>query len=240
MKKLLFFLLLTPLFASQITIAVATNVSYAIKSLVKDFNKLYPDVNVRVVLGSSGKLTAQIKNHAPYDIFLSANMKYPWYLYKNGYAFTRPVVYARGALAFFAPKKTVNSIEDIKNLNKIAMPNPSLAPYGKAAQEFLHNKWWDLHDKIVFTETVTQALSYALAATDGAFVAKSALFSPKMKKYKEGVHWIEIPSKYYEPINQGIVLLSRAKSNKNAAAFYTYMLSKRAAEILEKYGYIVK
>ena len=65
------------LYAGSINIAVAANVSYAIDELKKEFNTLYPDIDVRVTLGSSGKLTAQIKNGAPYQLFMAANMKYP-------------------------------------------------------------------------------------------------------------------------------------------------------------------
>jgi len=231
MKKFFTFLFFFSLLAAQINVAVAANVSYAIKDLIKDFNKLYPDIKVNVIIGSSGKLTAQIQNNAPYDIFLSANMKYPLFLYKKGFAFTKPVVYAKGALVlFFIKKKPTLNINNLK----IAIANPKLAPYGKAAKEFLENK--NLTPNLVYTQTITQALSYAFAATDGAFVAKSAMFSPKMRKYKK--NWIEVPINYYTPIKQGIVLLSRAKKNKEATAFFSYMLSKNAAKILKAYGYI--
>ena len=236
-KTLFFFFLLIPLFASEINIAVAANVSYAIKDLVKTFNKIYPDIKVRVILGSSGKLTAQIQNNAPYDLFLSANMKYPDFLYKKGFAYTRPVVYAYGALAFVSFHKKISSINDLKKLKTIALPNPKLAPYGKAAEEFLKNS--GLKSKnIIYTQTITQALSYAISATDGAFISKSALSSKNMKQYH--FYSIEIPEKYYHLIKQGMVLLLRAKNNKDAAAFFAFMLSKNAQKILKQYGYSIK
>ena len=92
-------------FAGAINIAVAANVSYAIDTINEEFNKLYPDTKVRVILGSSGKLTAQIKNGAPYQLFMSANMKYPHSLYKDNIAITRPLVYAQGRLVYFSNKK---------------------------------------------------------------------------------------------------------------------------------------
>ncbi|RUM73589.1 MAG: molybdate ABC transporter substrate-binding protein, partial [Sulfurovum sp.] len=80
--------------AETIKIAVSANVSYAINDLKKEFNRLYPDIKVQVTLGGTGKLTAQIKNNAPYQILMGANMLYPETLYKEGFAVTRPLVYA--------------------------------------------------------------------------------------------------------------------------------------------------
>ncbi|TNF45403.1 MAG: extracellular solute-binding protein, partial [Epsilonproteobacteria bacterium] len=80
--------------AGEIKIAVAANVSYAIEPLKKAFNEHHPDTKIEVILGSSGKLTAQIKNGAPYALFLSANMKYPEALYNEGVAVTEPIIYA--------------------------------------------------------------------------------------------------------------------------------------------------
>ena len=93
------------LFAGTINIAVAANVSYAINELVAEFNQIHPDTKVNVTLGSSGKLTAQIRNGAPYQLFMSANMKYPQSLYDDNIAVTRPLVYAQGSLAYFSSKK---------------------------------------------------------------------------------------------------------------------------------------
>ena len=85
MKRLLILLTLgiSVLGAGTINVAVAANVSYAIEDLTKEFNKTHPDIKIRVTLGSSGKLTAQIKHGAPYNLFMSANMKYPQALYKE-------------------------------------------------------------------------------------------------------------------------------------------------------------
>jgi len=95
MKKLLFFLFVLKIFASTIYIGSAANLTYAMPDLIKAFNKKYPDVHVKVILSSSGKLTAQILRGANIDIFLSANMKYPLKIYKAGLAKKSPKVYAR-------------------------------------------------------------------------------------------------------------------------------------------------
>ncbi len=236
MKLLLIFFFFTSLFAKELTVAVAANVTYAINDLVNEFKKTNPGVNVRVILGSSGKLTAQIQNNAPYDLFLSANMKYPKYLYEKGLAYTKPVVYAKGAIAFVSFKHDLKSIKDIESLQNVAVPNPKLAPYGAASIEFLRNSHINPKN-IIYTQTITQALSYAITATDGAFIAKSALYSPKLNMKKSV---LEIPSKFYTPIKQGMVILTKAKDNMDAYKFFVFMLSKPAQKILKKYGYIVE
>jgi molybdate transport system substrate-binding protein len=247
MKKILFcFLLgLLTLSAGEITVAVAANVSYAIDDLKKAFNQLHPDTKVQVILGSSGKLTAQIKNGAPYQLFMAANMKYPEALYKEGNAVTRPLVYAQGSLAYLSNKKQdfTKGIALIKGtaIKKIAVANPKTAPYGKAAVEAMKNGGVleAVRKKFVYAESISQTVSYAVTAADIGFVAKSSLYSPKMAQFKEGVNWADVDPKLYTPINQGMVVLSNGGKNSEVEAFYTFMLSARAKEILQNYGYLI-
>ncbi len=233
------------LFAGTIKIAVAANVSYAVESLKKEFSKLYPDTKVQVILGSSGKLTAQIKKGAPYQLFMSANMKYPKTLYKDGFAVTKPIVYAQGSLAILSSKKQdfsqgINIVKKQK-IKRIAVANPKTAPYGKAAIQALKNAkiYNDVKDKFIYAESISQTVVYTLSAADIGFVAKSALYSPKMKRFKKGINWIEIDPKLYTPINQGIVILKNGEGNCEVAAFYSFILSKRAKKIFEDFGYLV-
>ena len=247
MKKILLSLLLSllSLNAGEINIAVAANVSYAMDDLKKAFNQLHPDTTVNVTLGSSGKLTAQIKNGAPYQLFMAANMKYPEALYKEGVAVTRPLVYAQGSLAYLSSKKQdfskgIALVQD-GSINKIAVANPKTAPYGKAAIEAMKNGgvYENAKDKYVFAESISQTVTYAVTAADIGFIAKSSLYSPKMAKYKEGINWAEVDTKLYTPINQGIVMLKNGETNSEVAAFYAFMLSAKAKEILQSYGYMV-
>ncbi|AXX87010.1 molybdate ABC transporter substrate-binding protein [Malaciobacter marinus] len=238
-------LLVSSLFSGDINIAVAANVSYAIDDLKKEFNKLYPNTNVKVTLGSSGKLTAQIKNGAPYDLFMAANMKYPQALYKDDLAVTRPLVYAQGSLAYLSKKaldfsKGIELVKD-KSFRKIAIANPKTAPYGTASVEAMKNAkvYKDIEKKLIYAESISQTVTYALTAADVGFIAKSSLFSDKMSKYKQGVNWYSVDTKLYTPINQGIVLLKKAQSNNEASAFYSFILSKKAKKIFEEFGYLV-
>lgn len=238
-------LLTSSLYADKITIAAAANVSYAIKELTSAFNKDYPNIKVNVVLGSSGKLTAQMHHGAPYELFMSANMKYPNSLYEKKLTLGKPVVYAQGTLSIFSPKK-----KDIQkgiylatdpSIHRIAIANPKTAPYGKATFEAMKKAtiYNEIKHKFIYGESISQTVSYAVTATDIGFIATASLYSPKMKNYKKGIHWKKINPQLYHPINQGIVILKQAEEKPEVQAFYNFILSKKAKKIFEAYGYII-
>jgi len=247
MKRIIVTLLVLTLSlqASTITIAVAANVSYAIEDLKKEFNQLHPNINIRVILGSSGKLTAQIKNGAPYGLFMSANMKYPQALYKQKLAITKPRVYAQGALAYLSnkPRDFSQGIFFLTNpdIQRIAIANPKTAPYGMAAFEALTNAKLvkKLTPKFVYGESISQTVSYAVTAADVSLIAKSSLYSKKMLHFKEAVHWASVNPKLYTPIKQGIVLLKESQNRVDYRAFYDFIESASAKSIFKKYGYVV-
>ncbi len=248
MKKTVLLLLFVTLslYAKTINIAVAANVSYAIPTLIGEFHKQNPDTKVQTSLGSSGKLTAQIQNGAPYDILMSANMKYPDSLYKKGLAITKPVVYAQGALAILSVRqrdfsKGISIVKD-DTIRRIAIANPKTAPYGKASIQALQNAglYAEVKNKFIYAESVSQTVAYTVTATDLGFIAKSSLFSVKMKQYKKDINYIDVNQKLYTPINQGIVLLKHSANNADAKAFYRFILSKKAKQIFKAYGYHVK
>lgn len=232
--------------AETIKIAVAANVSYAIQDLKQEFKKSHPDTKILVTLGSSGKLTAQIKNGAPYQIFLSANMKYPQELYKDATAITKPIVYANGSLAYLSNKNqkftTGINILKTKKIAKIAIANPKTAPYGKAALEAIKNAGIldNVKNKLVYAESISQTVSYTVVAADIGIVAKSSLYSPLMSKYKKDINWADVDTKLYTPINQGIVLLKNGKDVEMAKAFYNFILGEKAKKIFRRFGYICK
>ena len=246
MKKLLVLIgFALSLSAGSINVAVAANVSYAIDELIAKFRQTYPNTDVKVTLGSSGKLTAQIKNGAPYEMFMAANMRYPQALYGDKIAVTKPLVYAQGSLAYLSAKKLDFSnpmqLLTTDKISKIAVANPKTAPYGKAAIEAMKNaKVYDaVNAKYVYAESISQTVAYAVTAADIGFIAKSSLYSPKMAMYKKGVNWSDVDPKLYTPINQGVVLLKNGENNKEVKAFYEFMLSEKAKKILRAYGYLV-
>ena len=245
MKKifLVLFVLFTNSSSQTITLAVSANVSYAINDLVKEFNKEHKNTKVQVILGSSGKLTAQISNGAPYQLFMSANMKYPQALYENGLALNKPKVYANGSLVFISKKpqdfSNIFKLLESSNIRKIAIANPKTAPYGIATKEALQNAkiYEKIKDKFIYGESISQTVSYTMIATDIGIVAKSSLYSPKMKKYQNTTNSLDVNPELYTAISQGIVILKNAKDNKEVKDFYTFIFTKKAQKILENFGY---
>ena len=252
MKKIILGLMVlcSSIFAGEITVAAAANVGYAMDELVKEFNKTNPDTKVLVTLGSSGKLVAQIENSAPYDIFMSADMKFPQALFDKKLTKTPPMVYAQGAIAIFSIKeldysKGINLLKDT-NISKIAIANPKTAPYGAAAIEAIKNAKIDgIESKYVYAESISQAVTYATTATDVGIIAKSSLYEGNMTKYKENKNWLTVDSKLYTPIEQGIVMIDNTNNlseikREEVKAFYDFILSNRAKKIFTDYGYIAK
>jgi len=240
MKTLLILsLFVFSLFASEIKIAVASNVTYAIKPLIKEFNKS-SNTKVKFVIGSSGKLTTQIRNKAPFDILLSANMKYPEALYKDKIAVIKPKVYAQGSLALFSyRKRDLKDLSIINSIKRIAIANPKTAPYGKAAYDALNkaNLFEKNKKKFVYAENISQTVQYAMTAVDIGIIAKASLYSPKMKKFKKYINHIDIDTSLYQPINQGIAILN---NKKETIEFYNFLFSNTAKTILKSYGYQVE
>lgn len=243
--SLLVLLVMQTLTAQQLTIAVAANVSYAIEELKGEFLKAHPETQIDIILGSSGKLSAQIQHGAPYGLFMSADMQYPQSLFDRGLAMAPPQVYAQGALALFSvsPRDFTLGLGLLadQEVETIALANPKTAPYGQAAIEAMEDAevLAIARPKFIFSESISQTLSYALTAVHIGIISKAALYSHRMQAYHEGVHWKEIDIKHYEPIKQGIILLKTSHEEPLYKAFYDFVLSGTGQGILKKYGYII-
>jgi molybdate transport system substrate-binding protein len=213
------------------------------KDLKAEFEK-ETGIKTNVIIGSSGQLAAQIQQGAPYDIFISADMKYPKVLYNNGKAVKFPKVYAYGSLVIWTMKKGISFEDDYRELlkgdiQKIALANPRTAPYGVATVEAL--KYFKIYNrvtnKLVYGESISPTNQYIVSkAADVGFTAKSVVLSPAM--LGKGT-WKEIPPQAYHLIKQGCVILSYGFNHhrKEAQSFYEFLFSGEAMNILEKYGY---
>lgn len=227
-------------FAQALRVATAANLQSVITVLQKDF-KQKTNIDIEPIVGSSGKLVAQIKNGAPYDIFLSADMKYPESLYKDGLTTKAPVVYAYGSLIICSTKNI--GFENWERtlltprIKKIAIANPAVAPYGKAASEVLQKKGIldNVRSKMVFGESISQVNTYiTTGVVDVGFTTRALLKDPANKT---ALYWKNIDPNSYPPIKQGVVILKRAAANPDAEKFYNYLLSADAKKIFEQYGY---
>lgn len=226
-----------PIFA----VAAAANVQFAMEDLVLEFEKKYQQ-KINLVIGSSGKLTAQIQQGAPYSVFLSADKKYPEYLFENRKAIVLPKIYGKGKLAIWTNKTlTINKIEDIlkPEFKKIAIANPQTAPYGKQAENvFKYYKIWEtIQPKLIFAENIAQTNQYILSgACDVGITAFSTAFA---KNIDHQGTWLAIDSNSYLPIEQGAVITTHGQQNcpDLSKQFYDLLFSDSAKAIFAKYGY---
>lgn len=224
---------------NSIIVATAANAQFAVENIAEEFEK-ETGIKVDILISSSGKHTAQIQAGAPYDVFISADMKYPNLLHALGLTHDAPRAYAKGKLVLWTLNDLpLNSIEDLKTIktSHIAVPNPKTAPYGRAAIEAL--KSFDLLDtltsKLVFGESVSQANQFILSkSVDVGFSAASVVLSPKIKDKGK---WIMIDTAAYSTIEQGAVVISNSSNIDSAIKFYDYLFSEVAKKILISHGY---
>jgi molybdate transport system substrate-binding protein len=241
LKKILFLLLWsTSLQAQSIRVAVAANAQFVMQSLGDAFQK-QTGVKVDAIVSSSGKLTTQIQQGAPYDIFLSADMDYPTTLHKGGFTTAAPIVYAYGSLVLWT-MSNLPLTADLKILQNsavrhIAIANPATAPYGEAVVLLLKYKnVFDLvQSRIVYGESISQVNQYVLTgAAEIGITAKSVVLDPSLKQRG---HWIDLPPPGYSPIAQGVVILKRTQHPKAAQQFIQFLRSATAKRILQQFGY---
>lgn len=199
--------------------------------------------DIRVVYGSSGNLTAQIMNGAPFNLFISADERFPIELYQQGKAIDDGIVYASGKLAVISKTSAGMNLTDekgelvrvIKKANKIAIAKPELAPYGKAAIEYLKAQGlWDIaKDKLIYGDNIGIATMYVV--TGAADLGFTALSLAKSADVAKETNFILVNSKFYEPIKQRMVLIKGAP--REVVALYQFMQSSQAKLILQQYGY---
>jgi molybdate transport system substrate-binding protein len=233
-----------PLRAETLTVAVAANVKYAFDELAAEFGK-ESGIEAQGVSGAAGKIVAQVKSGAPFDVFLSADTEFPDALYKEGLATSAPRVYAYGVLVLWTKKdiglgRGVAVVSDAA-VQKIAIANPRVAPYGRAALKALESAGLKkaVEPKLVYGESISQALQFAdTGAADMGFVAKSLAISPEMAGKGK---WVEVPKADYDPIAQGAVVLKHGEGARAAAAhrFVDFLFTSKARVIFEKYGYLL-
>jgi molybdate transport system substrate-binding protein len=228
--------------AQVTTIAVAANMKDAFLAIQNEF-KSDNKADFRVVYGSSGNITAQILNGAPFSLFISADESYPLELAKRKITVDEGKVYAIGKIALLSKKSngiTLGSskadlTKAFKQANKIAIAKPELAPYGKAAVDYLKAEGlWDLvKDKLIYGDNISIATMYvASGAADIGFTALSLALTPGIAK--ETQHLVLNPA-LYEPIKQRMVLMKNP--TPDAVALYQFMQSPKAQAVLRKFGY---
>ncbi len=252
MKRIIFLLLfvITSTFSwgqnvDAILIAAASDLKFALDSVVTVFKKANPGARIEVTYGSSGKLFEQISQTAPFDLFFSADIQYPLTLKKKGIGISDVYTYGVGRIVIWSQvidpnKEQINSLLD-KMVNKIAIANPQHAPYGRRAEEALkyYKVYEKLKGKLVFGENISQTAQFVTTgAADAGIIALSLALSPTMKKLNG--HYYVIPENAHKPLEQGFVVLKKAEQNPVAIAFKDFILGTEATKILGYFGFTKK
>ena len=231
-------LVIHPVMANKIKVAVASNFTYAMKAVIKPFEQKTKH-KIILIFGSTGKHYAQIKNGAPFELFFAADVKHPKRLEEQGIAiagsrFTYAIghIYLWGLQSDFVDPE--GQILKTDKFHHLAIANPKLAPYGKAAQQVLKSLglWNKLQKYLVTGENITQAFQFVQSGNaELGFIAYSQL---KQSGQSLKNHAWKIPQTLYQPIKQQAVLL---KDSPAARAFIVFIQSNEAHKIIRDAGY---
>ncbi len=231
--------------ADQIRVAVASNFTSAITELAERF-EFKSNHKIVLIFGSTGKHYAQIKHGAPFDAFLAADIIRPKRLEQEGNALLGSrFTYAIGRVILWSPSDNIinSNVDILKNdslnyasFRHLAIANPKLAPYGKAAEEILMSLgiWKDIQSRIVRGESIGQTFQFIKTGNaELGFVAYSQL-NAKIGPI-EGSYW-KVPQSFYTPIEQQAVLLN---DNQTAREFLQFIRSEESKKIIQSFGYSV-
>ncbi len=240
-------LLLTTFFAigaaqaAEVQVAVASNFTAPIQAIAADFEK---DTGHKLVAayGATGQFYTQIKNGAPFEVFLAADDTTPAKLESEGDAVKGSrFTYAVGTLALWSAKDgyvdSQGQVLKHNDFQHLSIANPKAAPYGLAATQVLDKLGLtaQVKSKLVEGQNITQA--YQFVSTGNAelgFVALSQVY--KDGKVTGGSAWI-VPAELHDPIKQDAVILNKGRDNPAAVALVDYLKGPKAAAIIQTYGY---
>jgi molybdate transport system substrate-binding protein len=223
----------------KILVAAASDLRFALDSVISQFN-LTHDGTVDVTYGSSGKLSEQIMNGGPFDLFFSADILYPQALKKSGQAASEIYQYGKGRIVVWS-KKMDPAKNDIRSLldpsvKKIAIANPQHAPYGKRAMESIAYYKLAITDKLVYGENISQTAQFiSTGAADIGIIALSLALSPNMKN--ENGKYFLIPETSHQPLIQGAIITRTGRDKKLASDFFEYTKGDVAKAILKYFGF---
>ena len=225
-------------------VAAASDLQFAIAEVADAF-RAQTGLEVRITPGSSGNFARQIRQGAPYELFLSADEEYVEQLAQAGLTRDAGALYAIGRIAIVVPRGSPlaadGTLEDLRSalargrVARFAIANPEHAPYGKRAEEALRHAglWEAVVPKLVLGENVTQAAQFAASGNaQGGIIAYSLARSPKVAA---ATTYALIPPEWHSPLRQRMVLTRRA--GPVAVKFYEFMQQPPARSILRRHGF---
>ena len=228
-----------PLSADTIRVAAASNFRNTLEEIAEHFER-QSGHDVVLIFGSTGKHYAQLVNGAPYDLFFAADTERPQKLEERGLSLAgKRYTYAIGRLALWSPRDSAPAPEDrlaSGDYRYLAIANPALAPYGRAAEETLRSLglWQDVSGRVVTGENIGQTYQFVFSGNaDLGFVARSQLL--REDREPTGSWWL-VPESMHRPIAQDAVQL---RDGDAAGEFFEFARGSRAVEIIRAHGYSV-
>jgi len=231
--------------AGQVLVAAASDLRFALEEIVTDFSADTGNV-VTPVFGSSGNFARQIRQGAPFQMYMSADESYVFDLQSAGVTRDAGRVYALGRIVLVAPRGSTLGVDPAMaglarlvrdgQLRRFAIANPDHAPYGARAREALQyaGLWTAIKPDLVLGENVGQATQFALSgSTQGGIVAYSLVLSPTLGT---GITYALIPADWHTPLRQRMVLTTSA--GPVAEAFYAYLQTPKALAVLKRFGFV--
>jgi len=229
-----------PALPLKLSIAAASDLQFALAEAASQFRQQHPKIDVQVDYGSSGNFATQIRNGAPFDLFLSADVQYPRDLARDRLARADSIfIYAAGRLAVWVPASSpldpATALRD-PAVKRIAIANPQHAPYGRAAEAALRSMglYDSVQKKLVLGENISQTLQFVQSgAADVGMVALSLATAPTVRG--QGRYW-EVPLNSYPKLEQGGVIL---KESAAAREFRDWLLAPAGRSLLKQYGFFL-
>lgn len=228
--------------AESALVAVAANFRGAFAPLASAFQESTGH-QVTASFGSSGKIFAQIRHGAPFELFLSADEHYPQRLEREGLGGECRLVYAVGRLVVWSPRPGAwppgeSPLSPSSPMTRLALANPRLAPYGQAAREYLEGAglWEGWRERLVYGEDAGQAQTFAASGNADAALISLAQLPRGGDGRPVGQVW-EVPPHTHTPIRQGALLLRQGADNPAARAFCDFLATPRARRIIQEAGY---
>jgi len=225
----------------KLRIAAAADLTLAFKEIAAQFEQ-ETKIPTEITFGSTGTTAMQIENGAPYDVFAAADVSYIDGLNKKGLILDgTQQLYAQGRIGIATLKGSNLSIKELKDLadnpkvKKIAIAEPSHAPYGKAAKQALEhlNLWDKVQSKMVYGQNIQDTLSTLKSGNvDAAIIALSI--------YKaEEVDFTLIDGSWHDPLNQTMAILKSTNQEENARKFVAYVNGEKGRVVMKKYGFLL-
>lgn len=232
--------------SADVTVAAASDLQFALEHIAQRF-ETQTGHRIRLIFGSSGNFYSQLRQGAPFHLFMSADEQFVFRLADAGLTPDRGRLYAMGRIGIMVPHasplKADGEFNDLAaalqdgRLKRFSIASPEHAPYGMRAKEALLHAglWQTIEPRLVFGENISQAAQFATSgATQGGIIAYSLALAPQVARLgRFGL----IPEEWHQPLAQRMVLMNGAPPA--AKAFYEFLSSSEALVIMQKYGFNV-